>query len=119
MKHLTIEADIIEGKPAAFLHCEPLVAQLPAPHPLPIPDKADAGHIAAMALYLTLGEDAEVVVTDDAIPLLEGSFMLADQAKKRGVYAAWADDEPNLITVVSDDGSRMVELLLPVESPVS
>ena len=116
MKHLTIEADIIEGKPAAFLHCEPLVAQLPAPHPLPIPEKADAGHIAAMALYLTLGEDAEVVVTDDAIPLLEGSFMLADQAQKRGVQITCDYGE---ILVCSDDGSRFVELLLPVESPVS
>jgi hypothetical protein len=117
VKHLTIEADVIDGTPAAFLHCEPLVRELPAPLPLPIPEKADAGHIAAMALYLTLGEDAEVVVTDEAMTLLESD--LADPAKKRGVYAAWADDEPNLITVVSDDGSRMVELLLPVESPVS
>ena len=115
MKHLTIEADVIEGKPAAFLHCEPLVASLPAPQPLPIPEKADAGHIAAMALYLTLGEDAEVTITKEAKPLLEPDLLAP--AFKRGVYTATQDD--GTIWVTSDDGSRMVELLFPIESPIS
>ena len=109
MKHLRIEADIIEGKPAAFLHCEPLVSSLPPPMALPIPEKADAGHIAAMALYLTLGEDAEVIVSDEAAPLLEDIFVLSDQALKRGVQLSC---DPGSILVTSDDGSRMVELLV-------
>ena len=112
MKHLTIEADEVEGKPAAFLHCEPLVAQLPAPQPLPIPEKADAGHIAAMALYLTLGEDAEVDITEEGLGLLE--MDLLEPAIKRGVYAS-IDEETGMILVASDDGSRTVELHFPLQ----
>ena len=109
MKHLTIEADEVDGKLAAFLHCEPLVASLPAPMALPIPEKADAGHIAAMALYLTLGEDAEVVVTPEATELLEDD--LVEQARERGVYAD--RDDAGLVLVASDDGSRAVTLVPP------
>jgi hypothetical protein len=113
VKHLTIEADNLPNKegvvvPTAMLHCEPLVAQLPAPMPLPVPDHADAGHIAAMALYLTLGEDAEVTVTEEAVELLEPD--LVGRAKGRGVYAnseGWGLG----ILVTSDDGSRTVEVL--------
>jgi hypothetical protein len=107
VKHLTIEADVIEGKPAAFLHCEPLVASLPPPMALPIPEKADVGHIAAMALYLTLGEDAEVMVTNAATDLLE--WDLYGPAKKRGVQVSGKDGRDHILTT-SDDGSRMVEL---------
>lgn len=109
MKHLRIEADVIDGKPVTFLHCEPLVAELPPPMPLPVPEKADAGHIAAMALYLTLGEDAEVTVTEEAEELLESD--LYGPAKKRGVYTTGT-------IIVSDDGSRMVELIFSERIPV-
>ena len=105
MKHLTIEVAEIEGEPAAFLHCEPLYPQLPAPMPLPIPEKADAGHIAAQALYLTLGEDATVAVSPKGEALLGD---LVDGARKRGVYVG---EDNNTLLVSSDDGSKTVELV--------
>lgn len=115
MKQLAITADVVEGKPAAFLHCEPLVASLPAPMALPIPEKADAGHIAAMTLYLTLGEDAEVTISSEALDLLDGDFV--EKAAKRGVYTSTA--EGGSITIASDDGSHIVEIRLPVEQTTS
>ena len=110
MKQLRIEVDEIDGVPAAFLHSEPLTPELPEPQPLPIPERADAGHIAAMALYRSLGEDAEVIVTPEALALLEPDFM--EKAQERGVYSWY---EKGTIIITSDDGSRTVELVLPVE----
>lgn len=111
MKHLTIEVAEIEGAPAAFLHSEPLAPSLPEPQPLPIPEHADAGHIAAMSLYRSYGEDAMVTISPGALDLLEPDFI--EKAAKRGVYTSKA--EGGSITIASDDGSHVVEIRLPVE----
>ena len=116
MKHLTIEVAELEGVPAAFLHCEPLTEALPAPVPLPISEKADAGHIAAMALYRSYGEDVVIEVTPEAFELLEPDLVVHAQA--RGVSASVGADEW-IVLVLSDDGSRTVELRLPTAVAVS
>jgi len=107
MKVFAIGPAVLEGTPAAFLYAPDAAPELPLKHMI-VPEDADAGHIAAMALYLSLGDDVTIFVHEGVEDLL--GMASCHAAVKRGCLAS-IDDE-GVITVSSDDGFHVVKLYL-------
>ena len=82
-----------------------------------LPEGGDAGHLAAMAQYLTIGSEAVVFVHESAMGLLGCEISAVDfcqNAIRRGVQADVLDDFSLLLT--SGDGTNTVEIRFPAWS---
>ena len=113
---LTVGEALLNGEPAAFLYAPPNVPDGPVRHMI-VPVKADAGHLAAMAQYLTIGLSAVVYVHESAMTLLGCDVQAIDfcqNAIRRGVQADVLDDSSLVLT--SGDGSNTVEIRFPAWS---
>jgi hypothetical protein len=105
MKVFAIGPAVLEGTPAAFLYAPDAAPELPLKHMI-VPEDADAGHIAAMALYLSLGDDVTIFVHEDTEDMLGMSLCL--KAASRGVKAT--TDTDGDIIVTSDDCEHVVKI---------
>src|ERR1039458_2707741 len=82
-----------------------------------LPEGGDAGHLAAMAQYLTIGSEAIVFVHESAMALLGCEVSAVDfcqAAIRRGVQADVHDFYTLRLT--SGDGTNTVEIRFPVWS---
>ena len=83
-----------------------------------LPEGGDAGHLAAMAQYLTIGSEAIVFVHESAMGLLGCEVSAVDfcqNAIRRGVQADILVP-PSTILCTSGDGTNTVEIRFPAWS---
>ena len=93
MRVLTAGVNLCDGREAVFLYREPDLPGMAPKYMILPPGDGDAGHMGAMAQYLSLGEDAVVYVHESAHELLglpelppgNEDFPFVDDAYRRGV----------------------------------
>lgn len=108
---LTVGEAVLNDEPAAFLYAPPSVPDGPVRHMI-VPALADAGHLAAMAQYLTFGPDAIVYVHESAQALLGCEVEItgfAQKAVRRGVDCEVIEDGQALV-LTSGDGTARVRV---------
>jgi hypothetical protein len=112
MRVLSVGLETHDDKTAAYLYREPDIAELPGPFMI-IPVDADAGHVAAMAQYLSRHEDAVIFVHETAMETLlqPSGDGFVEKAKARGVVVS--TDADQTITCTSNDGTIRVEIRFP------
>ena len=122
MKALSVGVADCNGEAAAFLYAEANLPEGPPRH-MVLPDKGDAGHLAAMALYLCYNaDDAMIYVHESAMSILgcpevltpEVPWELAEAAARRVVLIERTSD--GLVLTSADGESRHVWITFPAWS---
>ena len=129
MRVLVVGNGDLDGVLAAFMWTEPDIPELPLKY-MVVPADADAGHLGAMAQYMTLGQDSIVFVHEEAMELLglparqpgpTEPFELADAAARRGVSVTRMPCVPRVanglfLLLTSPDRTINVEINFPAWS---
>ena len=107
MKYLTLSLEEIETKPTGVLRYDPKIAFLPEKRAI-VDSDADAGHVAALAMYLTGGmPDNLEVACDEAATEFLRSDEFANRARRRGVTT---DANGESVICTSNDATAQVEI---------
>jgi hypothetical protein len=113
---LSVGVSDLNGEKAVTLYAPPDIPEGRLKYMF-LPPNGDAGHLAAMAQYLTIGPEAIVFVHESAMVALgcevEAVFF-CQAAIRRGVQADVLDDSSLLLT--SKDGTSTVEIRFPAWS---
>jgi len=113
---LSVGVSELNGEKAVTLYAPPDIPEGRLKYMF-LPPNGDAGHLAAMAQYLTIGPKAVVYVHESAMALLGCEVQAIDfcqNAIRRGVQADVLDDSSLLLT--SGDGTNTVEIRFPAWS---
>jgi hypothetical protein len=113
---LSVGISDLNGEKAVTLYAPPDIPEGRLKYMF-LPPNGDAGHLAAMAQYLTIGPEAVVYVHESAMALLGCEVQAIDfcqNAIRRGVQADVLDDSSLVLT--SGDGSNTVEIRFPAWS---
>jgi len=113
---LSVGVSELNGEKAVTLYAPPDIPEGRLKYMF-LPPNGDAGHLAAMAQYLTIGPEAVVYVHESAMALLGCEVQAIDfcqNAIRRGVQADVLDDSSLVLT--SGDGSNTVEIRFPAWS---
>ena len=111
---LSVGVSELNGAQAVTLYAPPDIPEAPLKYMF-LPEGGDAGHLAAMAQYLTIGSEAIVFVHESAMGLLGCEVSAVDfcqAAIRRGVQADLRPDFSSIL-LTSGDGSNTVEIRFP------
>ena len=115
---LSVGVSELNGAQAVTLYAPPDIPEAPLKYMF-LPEGGDAGHLAAMAQYLTIGNEAIVFVHESAMGLMGCEVEAIDfcqRAIRRGVQADVLDRLGTSLLLTSGDGTNTVEIRFPAWS---
>ena len=116
---LSVGVSELNGAQAVTLYAPPDIPEAPLKYMF-LPEGGDAGHLAAMAQYLTIGSEAIVFVHESAMALLGCEVSAIDflqAAIRRGVQGdVLVENGGASLLLTSGDGTNTVEIRFPAWS---